>query len=631
MALPAIAPVSTRAASRYPTNRKTRLPSTQKDETEGAARYEIAGATLLAMEPAKPALSYERASPEWIDMRVHLENRLRMMTNWRLSWLRHWALLAEYILPRRFHWLITPNTMSRGGAINQHIVDPTGTRAMRVCAAGLKEGLTSSSHPWFKADIDDLDSGDVDDEARIWLDHVAEVLYSVMARGNFYDSLTQVFEDISTFGTGPMVIYEDEKDVIRCWVPCAGEYFLAQSANGKVDTLYTQRTMTCSQIVERFGLENCPNDVRELWRTKGASLDVERIVAQAIEPNFAILDSGGNPFQPLQGKQFAYREVYWVWGSSTERPLSVRGFHDLPFITPRWSVRSNDPYGRSVGMDVLPDIMQLQLETKRKEEAIEKHVRPPLLASHELKNAPSSILPGHVTYVANLGPQTGMRPIYEVQPELNFMTADLKELQERIKEGFFNDLFLLMSQTTKEMTATEVAERKQEKLQALGPVIGLFQTEGAGPAIRRIYAICRRRGLIRTPPASIHGRPLVIRYVSMITMAQRAAATTAMERLAGMAGNMAGVNPEIVDNIDTDVFIREYGDLLGVGHKIFRNMDKVLQMRQQRHEAQQQQQQQQMAMQGGQAAAQSAKVLADTPTGAGDSALNLLLGNHSGM
>jgi len=610
------------ASRRYPG-----MAASQPPEEKGLAHYEKAGATLLSFEPAQSKEKSTGLDQEWIDLRSHLESRLRQMTNWRLSWWRHWSLLAENILPRRYHWLITPNTMARGGPINQTIIDSTGTRAMRICAAGLKEGLTSTSRPWFKVEIDGVDNTVLPDDALNWLDHVGDVIYSVMAKSNFYDSLTQLFEDLTTFGTSPMLIYEDEQDVIRCYVACTGEYYLAVSSAHRVESLYTQRVMTISQIVQHFGLENCPNDVQQMWRTKGASLDVERIVAMAIEPSFPILNSSGQSFSPLRGRQFSWREVYWVWGSSTERPLSVRGFHDEPFICPRWATTSNDPYGRSAGMDALPDIMQLQLMQKRKAEAIEKHVNPPLLASADLKNQPSSSLPGKVTYVANLGPQSGMRPVYEVSPELQYMVQDIEQTQKRIADGgFFNDLFLMMAQTTKEMTAAEVAERKQEKLQVLGPIIDRFQNEGAGPAIRRIYAIARRRGLIQPAPDSLRGLPMTIRYVSLLVLAQKAAATSAMERLAAMMGNMAGVKPEVLDNVDEDEFIRDYGHMLGNKHKIFRDPKKVAAIRQQRQQAQSQQQQQAMMMQGSAHAAQTAKVLSDTPVGAGNNALDLMLG-----
>ena len=82
----------------------------------------------------------------------------------------------------------------------------------------------------------------------------------------------------------------------------------------------------------------------------------------------------------------------------TEAELSRQGFFEKPFIAMRWATTSNDPYGRSPGMEVLGDNKQLQLETRRKAEFLEKGVRPPMGAHPSLKNQPSSIRPGDITY-----------------------------------------------------------------------------------------------------------------------------------------------------------------------------------------------------------------------------------------
>ena len=624
--------MASRAVPRYdnkaaPRREAALAPGQKITETpeDDEIRYERSSPSLLAQEDPNPPTELQAADVGWQDLRTHLESRLQMMTNWRLSWWRHWALLAENILPRRYHWLITPNTMTRGFPINQNIVDPTGSQAMRVCASGLKEGLTSPSRPWFKIEADDPQFMP-DKPAQLWFDAVEGLIYSTMSRSNFYDCLTQVFEDLTVFGTSPMLIYEDEKDVIRCHVPCAGEYFLASSNTNRIESFYRKFVMTVSQIVQMFGLENCPGAVQEMWRSKAASLDVEFIVAHAIEPNFAIIDGAGQELKPMAASHFPYREVYWVFGNSTERALSVRGFYEEPFIAPRWAVTSNDPYGRSPGMDVLPDIMQLQLESKRKAEAIEKHVRPPLLASVELKNEPSSALPGHVTFVSNLGPQAGMRPLYEVNPQLQWMVADIKETQDRIKNGFFNNIFLLHSDTTKEQTAYEVQKRDQEKMAVLGPVIDRFQNEGAGPAIKRIFGILARRKLLPPLPDSLKGVAFKIQYISMLSMAQKAAATVAIERLLGTTGNMMAADPEVMDNIDLDETVREYGDLVGVPHRVFRDRDAMMQKRNLRRQQQAQMAQAHNTAAMGAQAAQTAKVMSDTPVGGGTSALDLMLG-----
>jgi hypothetical protein len=624
----------TKAVARYDGGGRKREAALFSDQEihetpqDNDIRYERSSPSLLAQEDPNPPTELLANNAEWHDLRTHLESRLLMMNNWRLSWWRHWALLAENILPRRYHWLITPNTMTRGFPINQNIVDPTGSMAMRVCASGLKEGLTSPSRPWFK--IKAATPGfEPDKPAQLWFDAVEGLIYSTMAQSNFYDSLTQVFEDLSVFGTSPMIIYEDERDIIRCQVPCAGEYYLAVSNTNRVETLNRKFVMTCSQIVQMFGLENCPGTVQEMWRTKGAALDTEFIVAHSIEPNFSVQNGSGGALSPLGG-HFPYREFYWAWGSSTERPLSARGFYEEPFIAPRWAITSNDPYGRSPGMDVLPDIMQLQLESKRKAEAIEKHVRPPLLASFDLKNEPSSALPGHVTYVANLGPQAGMRPVYEVNPQLQWMVADIKEIQERIKNGFFNNIFLLHSDTTKEQTAYEVQKRDQEKMAVLGPVIDRFQNEGAGPAIKRIFGILSRRKVLPPIPDSLRGVGLGIEYVSMLAMAQKAAATTSIERVLATAGNMMAADPEIMDNFDLDETIREYGELMSAPHKIFKDRAAMQQKRDERRKQQAQQQQEAQAQAHIGQAAQTAKVMSDTPVGGASSALDLMMGMGGG-
>src|ERR1700722_4464674 len=113
---------------------------------DAIARYEFGSASLLAQAPAlaKQEWYEQRDGKEWEETRLQLEQRLYALRNWRLSWWENWSLLPQNTLPRRYHWLIVPNTMTRGLAINSAIKDPTGTQAVRVCTAGMRSGLMSS-------------------------------------------------------------------------------------------------------------------------------------------------------------------------------------------------------------------------------------------------------------------------------------------------------------------------------------------------------------------------------------------------------------------------------------------------------------------------------------------------------
>lgn len=596
---------------------------------EGEAFYEKASATLLAQQDPNPKDTTNIAEPGWNELRGHLENRINQLYAWRQSWwMQNWSDLAEFILPRRSIWLTqssggipTPNNMTRGREINKSIMDPTATYAARVCSGGLVSGLASPSRPWFKTVPA---TNDIDTAGRIWLDETEDRVYKILAGSNFYDSFAQETEDVLVFGTAPCIIYEDEEDIIHCYNPCVGEYFLANGATNRVNGLARRFLQTAAQSVDFFGVDKCPADIKQLWAAKGSNLDQENIIAHFVEPNFGI---GKDNIGVVPGG-YAWREVYWVYGNGSPYPLSTRGFHEQPFTVSRWSLQSNDPYGRSPGMDVLPDVMQLQVMTRRMAEAIEKQVRPPLLADMSMKNQPSSSLPGHVTYVASLGPGTGMRPIYDVNPDIAAMAQNIAQIEMRIKTGLFVDLFLMLDQANKDMTAYEVAAKLQEKLAVLGPVIesmlGVLKQK-----LKRVFKIMQRRGLIDPPPDSLKGVPINIEFVSMLALSQKAAATGGLERIASLIGNMTPIFPEAKDLLDADAYLRLMNELLGNQQKVIRSPEQVEQIRQMQQKAAQAS----ATMNSAHAMAQTASVGADaaqtlsqTQVGGGANALSQLFG-----
>lgn len=596
------------------------------------AHYEEAGATLLAQQPTEvtPEKPSGEEARDWGLLRAHLEARLQALLTWRTSWwTQNWSELAQYIYPRGSIWLTqssggipSPNNNSRGRPINNSIVDPTGTYAFQVCSSGMVSGLASPSRPWFKI-VPSVKGVEIDSEGRSWLDEVEDRIYTILAGSNFYNSFAQECESLVVFGTGPCIIYEDERDVIRCYNPTVGEYFLASGSTMRVEALFRTFVMTVAQMVDFFGVEKCPEDVRKLWQQKGSGLETERIIAHSIEPNFPV---SGTDIGQIKG-DFTWREVYWCYASGSENPLSMRGFYEQPFTAGRWATQSNDAYGRSVGMDVLPDIIQLQVETLRKAEAIEKMVRPPLMADMQLKNQPSSILPGAVTYVQNVQ-SGGMKPIYNVNPQIGEMMQDIAAIQNRIKVGFFNDVILMLSTNPGDRrTAYEVAQLMQERLQVLGPVIENIITESLKPKLKRIFGIIKRRDLLPPMPDSMKEITLDVEFISMLALAQKASATGGLERLAAIIGNMTAVYPEARDSLNVDKFIATMSELLDNPASILNGPDEIAALRKAQADAvakQKQQEEMAMGVQTAKVGADAAKVMSDTQVGAGQTALSAL-------
>ncbi len=595
------------------------------------APYETMSATLLSQQPPVPKDSKKTFDPSfaWDQIFTHLEARMSSLRNWRWSWWSHWQLLAMFFLPRRNVWLVVANRMWKGSPINDAIIDSTATLAMETCASGMWSGLTNPTRPWIKLGSA-LPWIELDADGKEWLEDTEQRLYSVLAGSNFYTTMAQAFQDLTVFGTAPVIIYEDQEDVVRFYLPCAGEYYLACGARLAIDTLYREFTFTVTQIVEFATLDKCPEQVQKLWRQGGGSLDTEFVVAHAIEPNFA-LDTrgrpGGSQIDVVPGI-FTYREVYWLKGIKSQEPLSKRGFRDKPFMAMLWSRVSNDPYGRSPCMDALGDTKQIQVETREKAEFIKKLTKPPMGANPELKNEPASIIPGHITYMSTDNNKQGFWPLFQMQAAaLSPMVEDIKGVAGRIKECLFVDVFMAITQMqgVQPRNELELTKRDLERLQKLGPVIDLVEGE-LKTCLIRVMNILERRRLLKPKPKSLANVPLKIEFINIARIAQRSAIGVSMKDMFTTMGELssaakaAGV-PDPIRVIDLDKSVRKYADVNNYPSDCIFTPDEVQQQDQIRAKATQQAQVPGQAI----AAVNAAKTLADTSTGPG-TALSALTG-----
>lgn len=574
-------------------------------------------------------MSYQADSTDeaW---RTHCDSRLLGMRVNRYSWWTHWRELAEYELPRRYKWLITPNQMNRGSQINQHILDSTGTICARNLAAGMMYGISPPTRPWFRLRIGKIDST-FTNPVSLWLAQVEHILLQIFQQSNFYQSLAVFYFDLVIFGTGTILIYEDFDNVINCINPCLGEYYLDNDGKQRPRIFYSECTKTIAQVVDQFGYDNCSDNVRRTYDEgsgrNGAAFTREIVVAHAIEPN------DGDRFGVA--KQFEFRECFWEYGGSTGGTQQVgakgflrkKGYFENPSIPVRWDLVSNDPYGRSPGMDGLPDIKQLQLETRRKAQGVDKVVNPPMLADVQLKNQPASLLPGGMTYIAGMmaNNHPGMISAYgNWRPDIKTMVEDLAEVRTRISKIFFNDILRPISQfeTRSNVTAVEIDQRKAEALVMLGPVLERIMHEGAKNWINRSFNIAKRSGILPPAPAELSGKNIDVEFVSILETAQDAAAASGIERLLGLTGNLAAIDPGITDNVDFDFGLNQYSKLLNNDPRLIRSPEALASIRQRRE----QQQAQQQRVEQAEKLAAGAKTLSETDTGAGKNALQQMTG-----
>ena len=548
-------------------------------------------------------------------MKISAEERTRLnqvMGELRLERYPFWHLwreLADYILPKRYVWLRTDRERRVRQAKNPYILDSTGTGAARVLASGLMNGITSPSRPWFKVKIPG--QFDLGGPITQWCDEVERRMLYIMSMSNFYNGMAVLYLDLVVFGSGAMLIYEDDETVIRCYNPALGEFYFGQSYRLTVDTFAREFRQTARQLIARFGVENVSDSVKQMNKDGGATSLKEVDVCHIIEPNTTNIK--GVP------SKFKYRETYWELGNTTETCLLQRGFNEMPGIFPRWELTANDSYGTSPAMDALSDIIQLQQETKRKAQAIDKAINPPIVADIQLSNRPTALLPNGITYIAGAN-NVGAKPLYQIDPPIQELTADIKDVQQRIQSRMYNDLFNSITQLDTVRSATEIDARREEKLILLGSVLERFENEALDPAIQRIFSIMNRAGLIPPAPPEIHGNSIQISYESILATAQRAVAAAPTERWLGLIGQIAGLVPDVRNIPDFYGLITDYGLNIGVAAKNIVSRDDY----QKATQAEQQQAQDAAQAQNALAATQGAKNLGDTDVGGGQNAIQTL-------
>lgn len=527
-----------------------------------------------------------------INRRQRILARKSALWKERASWVTHWREISEYQQPRAGRFVVTDR--NRGDKRANHILDNTAVFGARTLAAGLMSGVTSPARPWFRLEVKDkelMESGPV----KTWLHDTASLLRAIFAASNTYRALHAIYEELGLFGTACSIVLPDFDNVIHHYPLTVGEYALATDSKGMVNTVCREFQMTVAQMVEQFGKENCSQTVRDLFNRGNYDTWVD--VIHIIEPR------KDRDLTKRDARNMRFASIYLEPGKDqSDKFLSESGFERFPALAPRWVVTGNDVYGTSPGMECLGDVKQLQHQQLRKGQAIDYQVNPPLQVPTKYKEAAKARLPGGVFYVDSMGQGQGVRSAFEVQLDLQHLLLDIQDVRERIRSAYYADLFLMLANDTRSgVTATEVAQRHEEKLLALGPVLERLHNELLSPLIDITFDYANRAGILPTPPRELEGMDLNVEFISVLAQAQRAVATQGMDRLLGVVGQIAAAKPEVLDKIDFDQVVDTYGEAYGVDPKIIVPDDKVAALRQQRAAAMQAQQ-----------AAAAAPVVADT-------------------
>ena len=493
-----------------------------------------------------------------------LQRRYEELKTERSGWDAAWSSLAELFLPTRWR-SDTDETDYKKPKLNSRLVNSVGVLAMRTLAAGMQGGMTSPVRPWFRLTAVGAESDRIPGMGA-WLDEATEAMRQVLYRSNCYNSLHGLYADLGTFGTALLVETADEEgvhfDLVR-----AGEYVLDINGRGEVDTFYRRLHMTARQIVDRWGDNgNVPEAVRNAAQP-GQSSSARWNVVHAVFPR---RDFDSSVRLGKEGKPYA--SVYFMEGglpSGRAVVLDEGGYDMFPAFAPRWDVSGNDVYGRSPAMDVTPDCRMLQAMTATLRRMQHKIASPPMVVDSSVMKYGVNLDPDALNFVdmatmAQSG--TPVTPIHQPEPQaLNFTMQGIRDVEQIVKDGLYTDLFrMLLDDDRRQITATEVQVRQQEKLALIGPVVERLIKELLEPLILRTYQLMRDWGALPPAPEGVELAELDVSFESVLAQAQRVTATSAIDQGLAFMAQAAQLRPEVLDVLDFDAMGKTYLDRIGM-------------------------------------------------------------------
>lgn len=524
--------------------------------------------------------------------------RLGALETERSTWIEQFRDLSRHFAPRYGRFLETDR--NQGRKVHQYINDATPAVAARTLAAGFQGGSTSPARPWFKLSLADQELADYYPVKR-WLAGLTRLMLAILSKSGAYGVFQQDYLEAGVFGTTAGIVLPDFSSFARFHHLTTGEYSIGVGPSGKPDVLYRKWDLTVSDIVKTFGIENVSMSIKNLWDT-GKGHDQWRTVVHVIEPR-EDRDAG-----KIDARNMAFRSTYFEYGCEKGKVLRDSGFKRFPGYIARWDKAGGDIYGNSPAMLALGDAKQLQFYAKRRGQVIDYRTKPPLAIPARMKNDTLDLLPGGKNYV-NMQKGEEIRSAFNVDLGLPELLSDIQDLRERIRETMFTDLFLMLANIDHTgMTATEIALRQEEKLLMLGPVAENLQQEKDSQVIDLLFDMIEEAGFFKPGgpleiPAELQreGQNLEVEFVGVLAQAQRAVASSAMNRGLEFLGAAAALKPDVVDKVNLDEAVDRVFDGLGIDPAILVPDDEVAAVRDQRNQQQQQMQDAAVAAEGAKA------------------------------
>lgn len=494
-----------------------------------------------------------------------LNGRYEILKGRRGTWETHWQEIADVMHPFDDNFVTHD---SPGSEKMTYIFDSTPIHANQLLAAGLSSMLTNPAQKWFELRM-------VEDwlnhvrEVQEWLEVTSRVMYHEINKpvSHFNTAMHELYLEYGVFGNGILFVNETlDRNNLKFQALPLSESYLCEGADGIMDAMFRRYPRTVRQLIQKFGINNMSDSVKRKYDSK--KIDEITFCLHVVVPRG---DYGiAAPFPYIS----AYIDI------QHKHVMNVTGYHELPFMAPRFYKNPWEMYGRGPGTTSLPDVKMLQEVMRTTIRAAQKATDPPLQAPDDGFLNPIRTTPGGVNFYRS-GSTDRIEPIdFGSNPGVGYDVVN--DLRARIREIFFIDQLQL--QEGPQMTATEVLQRTEEKLRLMGPLMGRLQTELLGPMLGRVFGILRRQGKVPPMPEVMQDQGIRPLYTSPVARAQEQVEANGIMRSLQILTPFLEMDPQVTDRFNGDELAKGVFEMFSVSPRYIRSDEATQAIRDQRRE-----------------------------------------------
>lgn len=517
-----------------------------------------------------------------VDETIALESAMKSQ---RSTWDSLWQDISRYVMPQKSD-ILEEKTKDVAGW-TQHLYDNGAQQANQKLAAGMFDFLVSGR--WFAYRHPEELNETIGHDGEKWFATCTQVAQRELNRSNWDLEIHELFLDHGGFGTTAMFTEENRlRDGLRFTTQPIGTYSLGEDDEKRPDVFVKCHKMSVRQMVKKYGLENCHQKVQEMWAKGGEDMNKEIDVIHRLSPRDEV-----QAFRTAKVKPKDQKPIASIHVDKTHKHLLLdSGYDEQMFVASRFMRWGSDVYGYCPSVLALPVTRSKNMLEKYLDALIEVQVFPRLLIPDSMDGQVDLRSSGVTLFNPN-NPNALPRE-WATQGRYDIGLDRSERMQMMIDEAYHVKLFEALADRTKQMTATEVLELKEEKLVNFSPTFARLRQEIFNPVLTRVFNILYRQGKFPKAPASVQGMlpdgsqaPMApeVTLTSKLALTMQALQNKNFVEFLAMAEMLLTVKPESADWIKDDAIVT-LSKNAGVFAEFIEEEDRVKEIREDRQEAQ---------------------------------------------